>query len=146
MHRVRMAVLENRLESLVLTDEDYRTAIELPSRGWLVEDDLGVAGFATGDSESGNIWALFVLPGREGRGYGRQLHDAMVAWMWLRGCPRLWLTTMPGTRAERFYLESGWRPVGRTGSGEIRFERNRPESEQVETVDERHRSMEERTT
>lgn len=126
MHRVRMAVRENRLVSIVLTDEHYVAALELPGRGWVVEDDGAIVAFATGNSESGNIWALFVSPEHEGRGHGRRLHDTMVEWLFAQGCPRLWLTTAPGTRAERFYAVAGWRSAGNAGNNEILFERFRP--------------------
>ncbi len=126
MHRVRMAVRENRLESIVLTDEHYVAALELPGRGWVVEDDGAIVAFAIGNSESGNVWALFVSPEHEGRGHGRRLHDTMVEWLFEQGCQRIWLTTAPGTRAERFYTVAGWRPLGRTRDNEIVFERLRP--------------------
>lgn len=126
MHHVRLAVRENRLESLVLTDEAYVSAIELPGRGWVVEDDGGIVAFAIGNSASGNVWALFVSPGYEGRGLGRRLHDTMLDWMWAQGCQRAWLTTASGTRAERFYLLAGWRSAGNAGNNEILFERFRP--------------------
>lgn len=125
MHRVRMAVRENRLQSIVLTDDDYIRAIEAPGRGWIVEADGDVVAFAIGDGSTGNIWALFVHPDHEGRGYGRTLHDMMVDWLWEQGLERLWLTTQPGTRAERFYLDAGWQRQGMTTSGEVRFEMTR---------------------
>lgn len=125
MHRVRMAVRENRLQSIVLTDDDYIRAIEAPGRGWIVEADGDVVAFAIGDGSTGNIWALFVHPDHEGRGYGRTLHDMMVDWLWEQGLERLWLTTQPGTRAERFYLDAGWQRRGMTTSGEVRFEMTR---------------------
>jgi N-acetylglutamate synthase-like GNAT family acetyltransferase len=82
--------------------------------------------FAVGNSVSGSIWALFVEPGNEGKGYGRKLHDIMVTWLWEQGHHQLWLTTEPGTRAERFYGEAGWRRAGVAPGGEVRFEIKRP--------------------
>jgi GNAT superfamily N-acetyltransferase len=55
-----------------------------------------------------NIWALFVDPEHERRGYGRMLHDTMTDWLRSRGVERLWLTTEPGTRAQKFYEAAGW--------------------------------------
>ena len=126
MHRVRLSVRENRLISVVLSEHDYVEAIESTGRGWVVEQQGVIVAFAVGDSSSGSIWALFVDPGHEGRGYGRRLHDIMVAWLWEQGHDRLWLTTEPGTRAERFYREAGWERVGAVPSGEDRFELKRP--------------------
>ena len=127
MHRVRVAVRENRLSSPErIREADYIREIEPPGRGWVIEEGGEVVAFAIGNSADGNIWALFVAPEREGLGYGRRLHDAMVAWLGSQRRGRLWLTTAPGTRAQRFYEAAGWTRVGETGGGELRFEREVP--------------------
>ncbi len=122
MHRVRMAVRENRLTSTVLAEDDYAAAISMPGRGWVIEKDGVIVGFAAGNSQTGNIWALFVDPAHEGHGYGRRLHDALVAWLFEQGLNRLWLTTEEGTRAERFYERAGWVRTGPPIGSEVRFE------------------------
>jgi GNAT superfamily N-acetyltransferase len=124
MHRVRMAVKENRLVSTVITESDYKPAIESTGRGWVVEIDGQIVGFAIGNRTNGNIWALFVDPSHERKGYGGLLHDEMIKWLWGQGVEALWLTTAPGTRAERFYEKAGWRRTGVTATGEVRFEKN----------------------
>ena len=85
-----------------------------------------LVGFAIGDAQTGNIWALFVHPDHERKGFGRQLHDAMLAWLWSQGLDRLWLTTEPHTRAQQFYESAGWILVGSTDSGELRYEMRLP--------------------
>ena len=125
IQQVRASVKENRLLSSVITDEDVRVAIEATGRGWVVEEDGEVVAFAIGNATTGNVWALFVHPEHEGRGYGRQLHDTMVEWLWSAGLQRLWLTTEAGTRAQRFYTAAGWQPTG-TAEGELRYELHRP--------------------
>ena len=122
IQRVRASVKENRLVSTIITDEDVRTAIEDTGRGWIVEQEGEIVAFAIGNAITGNIWALFVHPEYEGRGYGRQLHDTMVDWLWAAGVGSLWLTTEPGTRAQRFYEAAGWRLTGTTDRGELRYE------------------------
>lgn len=126
MHRVRMAVRENVLRSTVITEEHYVPAIETLGRGWVVEADGKIVGFAIGNAETGNIWALFVDPEHEGRGHGRALHDAMVEWLFSRGLRHLWLGTDPDTRAERFYRAAGWRYTGRAANGESLYEFRNP--------------------
>jgi GNAT superfamily N-acetyltransferase len=121
-----VSVNENRLRSTVITDEDVRVAIEDTGRGWVVEANGDVVAFAIGNAANGNVWALFVHPEHEGRGYGRRLHDMMVAWLWSAGLGRLWLTTEPGTRAQRFYEKAGWQRTGTTAGGELRYELQRP--------------------
>ncbi len=134
MHVVRLAVRENRLVSTVIAPADYEREIEVTGRGWIAEckaergGERGgeIAGFAIGNAQDGNIWALFVAPKFERRGVGRALHDAMVAWLFGRGLERLWLTTAPATRAFDFYVAAGWRAVGEVTRGEQRFELERP--------------------
>jgi GNAT superfamily N-acetyltransferase len=123
MQRVRASVRENRLVSTVITEEDVRAAIERDGRGWVVEADGEVVAFGVGRATDGNLWALFVDPDHERRGYGRALHDAVVAWLQSRDLERLWLTTEPRTRAQRFYEAAGWRLVARTESGELLYEK-----------------------
>jgi GNAT superfamily N-acetyltransferase len=127
MHRVRMSVLENRLVSRQLSEQDYLVEIETTGRGWVVEQHGTIVAFAIGNAVEGSIWALFVAPGHEGKGHGRQLHKVMVAWLWEQGHDRLWLTTDPGTRAARFYERAGWRTVGTSASGELRYELRKSE-------------------
>jgi GNAT superfamily N-acetyltransferase len=126
MHRVRMSVHENRLVSRQLSEQDYRVEIETTGRGWVIELDGTIVAFAIGNAATGSIWALFVEPGYEGRGYGRQLHDTVVDWLRQQGHDQLWLTTGPGTRAARFYEAAGWRQVGES-AGELRYELRKSE-------------------
>lgn len=120
--RVRHSVRENRLRSRPIPEEEVVHAITVTGRGWVVEVDGRIVGFAIGNAVDGNVWALFVEPEFEHRGYGRALHDTMVDWLWRSGLQRLWLTTDPQTRARRFYERAGWREVGPTASGEVLLE------------------------
>jgi GNAT superfamily N-acetyltransferase len=119
---IRYAVQENTLTPGRLTDEDLRREIEDTGRGWVLEEDGSIQGFAIGNARSGNIWALFVHPRAQGRGYGQRLHDVMVAWLREQGAPALWLTTGHDTKAVAFYERLGWRRVGVSGDGEARYE------------------------
>ena len=125
MHRVRLSVHENRLMSAI-TEHDYAVAIAETGRGWVVEVDSTIVAFAIGNALTGNIWALFVDPLHEGSGHGRALHDTMVAWLFSRGLDNLWLSTEPGTRAQRFYESAGWRFAGILANGEARYEFENP--------------------
>ncbi len=127
IQRVRSSVRENRLISTVITDEAVRDAIEVLGRGWVVESQGEIVGFSIGNAQSGNVWALFVDPEHERRGYGRRLHDAMLTWLWSQGLERAWLTTEAGSRAQGFYEAAGWQPAGRTERGELRYEMQRPD-------------------
>lgn len=126
MHRVRTSVRENKLVSMTLPPSRYIEYIESRGRGWVVEAEGAVVAFAIADSRDGSLWALFVDPAHEGKGYGRDLHDTAVTWLFERGHDRIWLTTSPGTRAQRFYELAGWRDTGAASGGERRFELSRP--------------------
>lgn len=122
MHRVRLAVTENRLsDPSRISDADYAEHLNSLGRGWVMECEGVIVGFAIGRITDGNIWALFVAPQYEGRGYGTLLHDAMVTSMFEQGLAHLWLTTEAGTRAEQFYLSRNWFPSVACTKGELRL-------------------------
>ena len=127
MHRVRMSVRENVLSNPnLVTEKDYHTMMENGGKGWVCFKDDALVGFAIVDLQKRNIWALFVAPGFEDQGVGKQLQQMMLDWSFAqKGVDSLWLSTAPGTRAEQFYLKTGWQMTGLTASGEIRFEMRR---------------------
>ena len=121
MHRIRLAVRENRTSGII-REEHYNREIEVSGRGWVVEEQQEIVGFAVGNRETASIWALFVHPDHEGRGYGRMLHDAVVEWLFAQGVHRIWLSTAPGTRAQEFYEEAGWKFQRALPGGERYYE------------------------
>ena len=126
MNHLRLQVREN-----VLSDPGRVTAamtaeaLSESGRGWVFVEDGHILGFSIALDKDPTIWALFVHPDQEGRGIGHALLEAAVGWLWSRGAERIWLGTDPGTRAERFYRDRGWREVGKHANGEIRFELGR---------------------
>jgi GNAT superfamily N-acetyltransferase len=111
--RVRYAVTENTLTPGRISEAELHAYLEDYGRGWVVELAPGrIAGFSIGDARDGHIWALFVDPALHGQGYGRQLHDVMVDWLFAQGHTRLDLATAPNSRAEAFYRRAGWQPTG----------------------------------
>ena len=127
MHRVRLSVHENKLAPTTgISEFDYIEAITVSGRGWVICIDDRIVAFAVGYKTDGNIWALFVDPVQEGKGFGKKLHRVMVDWLWEQGLDHLWLTTTPGTRAEGFYRKLGWKSRGLSAKGEIRFELCKP--------------------
>ncbi len=69
-----------------------------------------------------NIWALFVQPDFAEKGIGRKLHNLMMDWYFSITDKTVWLGTSPDTRAEIFYMKSGWINAGVVNKGEIKFE------------------------
>ena len=122
MHDIRLSVRENQLEDPgSVQPEDYRYRLEVSGRGWVAETDGRVVGFAIGEASTGSVWALFVDPAWEGRGVGRTLQTVMLEWLFAAGAETVCLSTTPGTRAERFYLASGWTAAGSEMNGEARY-------------------------
>lgn len=123
MFRIRACVQENKLAAgATIPEEAVRLAITETGRGWVIAAEGQIVAFAI-SLHTGEIWALFVHPSEEGRGYGQRLHAEMVAYCWSYGLDRLWLTTQPNTRAQKFYERSGWQQTGVIEEGgDIRLE------------------------
>lgn len=120
---VRYSVKENELsDPSKVTDADCEEYLTKRGKGWVCEEDGNVVGFAIADLQDHNLWALFVQPEYEGRGFGRRLHDTLLDWYFTQTQTPIWLSTAPGTRAEEFYRECGWKETGTTSSGEKKFE------------------------
>lgn len=120
---VRNAVKENALSNpAYVTDKDCEEFMTVRGKGWVYEMDNRIVGFSIADLQDNNIWALFVEPGFDQRGIGRQLHDIMLNWYFTQTQHTVWLGTAPNTRAELFYRKSGWVEIGTHGKGETKFE------------------------
>jgi GNAT superfamily N-acetyltransferase len=123
MMEVRMSVKENVLSNPALVPyEDYIEYLFVRGKGWVCEVGENITGFAIADLQDHNIWALFVRPGYEKMGIGRQLHKIMLDWYFSQTTKKVWLGTAPKSRAEKFYKTAGWKEVGIHGKGEIKFE------------------------
>src|SRR5882724_3032321 len=96
---IRVSVKENVLsDPSVVPDSDVLHFLTVRGKGWLCMADDAVAGFAIADLQGNNIWALFVLPGYEGKGIGRGLQRIMLDWYFGQTDTTVWLGTAPGTR------------------------------------------------
>lgn len=123
MHRVRLAVRENRLrDPSRIQPADYEALLAGPGRGWVALVDDRLVGFGIANASNRNVWALFVDPAWEGQGIGRRLHDELLEWLFDQGAEPAWLTTEPGSRAERFYRVAGWQDAGQEPGGDLRLE------------------------
>ena len=120
---VRYSVSENALTPGRISDEDVRVSIEDTGRGWVIEENGKIVAFAIGNAETGNVWALFVKPEAQGRGYGTRLHAAMIEWFRSKSVDRLWLSTGTDTKARKFYEKNGWICIDPCGIDEVRYER-----------------------
>jgi len=120
---VRNSVKENQLsDPALVSDKDCEDYMFSRGKGWVCEVDEKIVGFAIADLVDNNIWALFLHPHHEKKGIGRKLHDMMIDWYFNQQKETIWLSTAPGSRAEGFYRIAGWKEIGITKTGEIKFE------------------------
>ena len=125
IQKIRRSVHENVLSNpLLISDDLCLNYITERGKGWVYELKGEVVGFAIADLKENNIWALFVHPDHEHKGFGRMLHDNMVNWYFSQTIKSAWLSTAPDTRAEDFYRTAGWNEDGVTEKGEIIFRMN----------------------
>jgi GNAT superfamily N-acetyltransferase len=84
-------------------------------KGWACFDEGVLVGFCNGDSTSGEVLVLAVLPAYEGKGIGKRLLLRVVEWLWSAGFKQPWLAASPdpSIRGHGFYRALGWEPTGR---------------------------------
>lgn len=129
---VRHAVKENRLSDPALVpDSDVEDYILRRGRGWVCSHDNTIVAFAIVSITDNNVWALFVDPAFEKMGIGARLHSDMMNWYFESTDKKIWLSTAPGTRAEGFYRLKGWKDKGFTKSGELFFEMESADWDQI---------------
>lgn len=120
---IRHGVRENRLGDVNAVTAADCAAFIGRSEVWVWVEDGTIQGFAAGDPCNGQIFALFVDPGYEGRGIGRRLLSLACETLQKAGYDIATLSTEPGTRAERFYRANGWMVTGENSKGELLFEK-----------------------
>ena len=127
IQRVRTSVRENHLsvEQLSergITNESVAASFLADSKGWVALYGQEIVAFAIADRATRSIFALFVLPGYEGRGLGSRLLDRALRWLQENGITHVWLTTGPETKAAGFYERRGWAAGGLEARGDLRYE------------------------
>ncbi|WP_371866888.1 GNAT family N-acetyltransferase [Duganella fentianensis] len=121
MTQIRLSVRENVLSRPDrITYQMYHDYLAALGRGWVAELAGEVVGFAYADKTDASIWALFILPGHEGKGLGGHLLRLATDWLFGQGHARVILSTGGGTRAERFYAAQGWCRA-REEDGDVHF-------------------------
>jgi GNAT superfamily N-acetyltransferase len=113
MFDIRVSVRENSatregLRQAGITEQTVESALRTHGCGWIAENDGRAVGFSMADPRDGSVFALFVRPEFEGRGYGGALLAAAVDWLFARGLGHAWLEVGPETRAYPFYVQRGW--------------------------------------
>ena len=130
---VRTSVRENHLDLAQLAERGVTPAsvagmlADEAMRTCVVEDRGEVVAFSTADARTGTVFALFVRPEAEGRGFGRALLEAAEEWLFAAGWATIWLQTgeEPYLRAHRIYRAAGWHLVGPADHEDVRYEKSR---------------------
>ncbi|UFN47663.1 GNAT family N-acetyltransferase [Roseomonas sp. OT10] len=128
---IRTAVRENAMDRAALaaagvTPAAVAAALRGPCAAWLALRGRRPLGFAMARAREGDVFALFVRPGAEGRGLGSRLLAEAESWLAARGVGEGWLLTgnEPGLRARGFYRARGWVERGREEDGQILLTRD----------------------
>ena len=109
------AISAERLAELGITlttwSEQVRSG-QLP--GFIGLQDGELAGYCFGDSDTGEIVVLALLPEHEGQGVGKTLLRLTMDELRSRGHERLFLgcSSNPASRSHGFYRHLGWRSTG----------------------------------
>jgi GNAT superfamily N-acetyltransferase len=129
---IRTSVRENHLDLRQLAERGVTPASVLATLNrdrsctWVTEAAGEVTAFCMANAREGTIFALFVHPDREGRGYGRALLRTAEDWLFNAGWKTIWLQTgaEPHFRAHGFYRAAGWVLIGPADHGDVRYEKN----------------------
>ena len=115
--REELAGLGITLQSVkeMIEGRDYITTI--------AEQDGQPVGFSMAQISAGYVFACFIRPEFEGKGFGRALMDATEEGLRRGGVQKAWLSTgsEPDLRAAGFYLHLGWYRDGYLDDGQIVF-------------------------
>jgi GNAT superfamily N-acetyltransferase len=110
------AVPAERLAAMGITPESWAADIasgRLPGHVALAPDGT-LAGYGFGDTRTGEVVVLALLPAFEGQGIGQALLARVVQDLRAAGHTRLFLGCArdPATRSHGFYRHLGWQPTG----------------------------------
>lgn len=108
-------VSEARLRGLGVTVESWSHDIDSGElTGTTAHVGERLVGYCFGNTHTGEVVVLAVLPDVEGQGIGRQLLARVIADLHSRGHRRLFLgcSADPGVRSYGFYRHLGWRSTG----------------------------------
>ena len=82
--------------------------------GFIAESENQIVGFCSGDTNTGEVLVLALLPEFEGLGIGKILLQKVVDLLFKSGFEKLWLAVDPDPeiRAHGFYRYLGWKFSG----------------------------------
>ncbi len=109
------AIPAETLREIGVTKESWSSQV-LSNRivGVVAEVNKEVVGFCNGDSKTGEILVLAVLPEFEGKSIAKNMLLEVTQQLYSIGFNKLWLgaSSDPNIRAHGFYRHLGWVPTG----------------------------------
>ena len=115
------ALSVEQLAALGITYESWAQGIfDGNFYGYICEVDGLMAGYCFGETKSGEILVLVVLPQFENLGLGRELLDRVVTFLKSENLSRLFLycSPYPESRSYGFYRRLGWLSTGKIENDE----------------------------
>ena len=109
------AVSAERLRSLGITAASWARDIRSTElQGYMAQSFGGLVGYCFGNTRSGEVVVLAILPAYEGQGIGRQLLALVVEHLRALGHAKLFLGCSPDpkVRSHGFYRHLGWSSTG----------------------------------
>ncbi|AZF47729.1 GNAT family N-acetyltransferase [Pseudomonas sp. R2-7-07] len=129
--KIRTSVVQNHLSveqmaDLGITPQVLADALRAAPCAWVAEVDGQAAAFSMVDLETGEVFAMFVLPSHENLGLGRRLMAVAEAALFVHH-ERVYLVTdgRDEVRANGFYQRLGWLRAGRVEGDDVRYEKSR---------------------
>jgi GNAT superfamily N-acetyltransferase len=109
------AVSVQRLAELGITAESWAAQVQRGDLvGFVVEDAQALAGYCFGNTQTGEVVVLALLPSHEAMGLGKRLLSHTTRQLAQAGHARLFLgcSSDSSTRSHGFYRHLGWVPTG----------------------------------
>jgi GNAT superfamily N-acetyltransferase len=124
--RIRGLTRENaipaaRLAALGITVQSWGRDIARGALvGYVARHGDEIEGYCFGDTHTGEVVVLALLPSAEGQGVGRALLESVVRALAGAGHQRLFLgcSKDPLVRSHGFYRHLGWRPTGQVDAND----------------------------
>ncbi len=124
---IRVSTKENHfsmedLADVGITPQSVSDWLDGSIKGWICEISDKPAGFAMGDSATGEVLVIAIYPEFEKQGIGKKLMIQLQNWLFKSGHNELWLWSNPSSkvRAHGFYRKLGWQSTGEIkGNNEI---------------------------
>lgn len=116
---IRGLTRDNPLDRAILiaigvTEEAWSSKLENGNYvGVVAEDNDEIIGYCFGDTQTGEVLVLALLPEYEGVGLGSNLLSQIMKKLFSAGHSELWLAASPNPqiRAHGFYRHIGWQPT-----------------------------------